>query len=45
MIHPFAGWRPTQQGVLTAVIVVGCCALVLAWELPAGAIDVTGGPR
>jgi Cellulose binding domain len=45
MIHPFARWRPHRPGrlrVLAALTVLGCCVTLLAAQVPAGAIDVSG---
>ena len=45
MIHPFSGWRRTRRRMLAAGTVLGCCAvMLLAAQLPAGALDVSGTP-
>ena len=44
MIHPFSGWRRTRRRVLAAGTVLTCCAMLLAAQFPAGAINVSGTP-
>lgn len=44
MIYPFSGWRRTRRRVLAAGTVLAGCAMLLAAQFPAGAIDVSGPP-
>ena len=44
MIHPFSGWRRTRRRMLAVGTVLGCCAMLIAAQFPAGAINVSGTP-
>ncbi len=44
MIHPFSGWRRTRRRMLAAGTVLGCCAMLIAAQFPAAAINVSGTP-
>jgi hypothetical protein len=44
MIHPFSGWRWTRRKMLAVGTVLTGCAMLLAAQFPAGAIDVPGPP-